>query len=170
MEESDQHPIFKTDPEEWMQLLYKQVSIITDNDVEHTGWVYTVDPVSQSYVLVQFTDEKIGLEIIPGHAVSKLTVLNNDSELHRDKLNSLFRPQRTHDIPSEEIKKRQLILKSWFEKNRLPVVVAGDELSISDALTIHPPYTPEDCVSSNEIILGRIQGLIKNMPKDHDEW
>ncbi|KAK6187958.1 hypothetical protein SNE40_005874 [Patella caerulea] len=170
MEDRNQHPIFKTDPDEWIQLLYKQVSIVTDDGVEHTGWVYTIDPVSQSYVLAKFSKDNADLEIILGHAVTKLTIINNDSEVHREKLDMLFKPEAALKMSPEEIKKRQLLLKSWLEKNRLPVVVSGDELSISDALTIHPPYNPDDCFSSNEIILGRIQGLIKNMPPNHDKW
>ena len=39
-------------------------------------------------------------------------------------------------------------------------------LSISDALYIEPPYSVESCRSTNEIVLGRVQGLIKNMPEN----
>jgi gem associated protein 6 len=55
-------------------------------------------------------------------------------------------------------------------KNRLPVEINGELLNVAEALVIQPPYGSENCVSTNEIILGKIQGLIKNMPADQDEW
>lgn len=85
----------------------------------------------------------------------------------------MFRPPEVEALSEEELEKRKNVLKSWLLKNRLPVQVAGNNgelLSISDALFIEPPYGVENCRSTNEIILGRIQGLIKNMPSDQEEW
>ena len=53
----DLHPIFTKDPVEWMDFVHKEVCITTSVDTTHTGWVYTIDPVSQSIVLVRFPHE-----------------------------------------------------------------------------------------------------------------
>ena len=46
----------------------------------------------------------------------------------------------------------------------------GELLTLADALVIHPPYGEDNCFSTNEIILGKIQGLIKNMPAGQEQW
>ena len=172
-EGNEVHPVFRKDPEDWMQYVYKQVRVLTADGVEHMGWVYTIDPVSESFVLIQFVDDRPQLDILMGHAITKVIVIDENTEVHKEKLDALFRPQMFPAMSSEDIKKKQMLVKLWLDKNRLPVQVGGvaDELLlISDALVIEPPYRVENCRSTNEIILGRIQELLKNMPENQDQW
>ena len=169
----DQHPIFKRDPEEWMQYVYKQVSVLKADGSEAIGWVYTVDPVSESFVLVTFLDDKTQMEMIMGPSVQRVSVLDENQETYKRKLDGLFRAPEVASLTEEELEQRKNRLKMWLSKNRLPVQVSGNNgeiLSISDALFIEPPYGADNCRSTNEIILGRIQGLIKNMPADQEDW
>ncbi|KAK7112791.1 gem-associated protein 6-like [Littorina saxatilis] len=171
--ENELHPIFKHDPEEWMQFVYKKISIITNDGKEHEGWVYTVDPVSQTFVLAQFSDDATQLFILMSDAISKTTILADSNPSIKEKLDAMFRPEMEQKFSEEELKARKQKLKMWLEKNRLPVQLTGSQeevFTISDALTIQPPYGVNNCHSTNEIILGRIQGLIKNMPDDQDQW
>ncbi|XP_041362767.1 gem-associated protein 6-like [Gigantopelta aegis] len=172
-EGNEVHPVFHKDPEDWMQYVYKQVRVLTADGVEHIGWVYTIDPVSETFVLVQFVDDQPQLDILMGHAVTKVIVIDENTEAHKEKLDCLFRPDMFPAMSSEDVKKQQMLVKSWLDKNRVPVQVSGvgDELlMISDALVIEPPYGVGNCCSTNEIILSRIQGLLKNMPENLDEW
>lgn len=172
-EEEDVHPIFNKDPEEWMQYVYKKVSVVTEDGLEHTGLVYTVDPVSESFVLVNAINDQTKVEIVLGHAVTSVTVLSDATEVNKQQLDSMFRPESELKLSREELKRKQNLVKSWLLKNRLPVEVGGSEdevITVAGALIIQPPYEPENCISTNEIILGKIQGLIKNMPKDHENW
>lgn len=167
------HPIFTRDPEDFMQYLNKQVSVLKEDGKEVTGWVYTIDPVSESFVLLSFTDDKTQLDIVMGPSVRQVSVLDENSETYKKRIEAMFRPPEVETLSEDELEKRKNVLKSWLLKNRLPVQVAGNNgelLSISDALFIEPPYGVENCRSTNEIILGRIQGLIKNMPSDQEEW
>ncbi|XP_061175066.1 gem-associated protein 6-like [Saccostrea echinata] len=167
------HPIFKRDPEELMQYLNKQVSVLKEDGKEVTGWVYTIDPVSETFVLLSFMDDKTQLDLIMGPSVRQVSVLDENSETYKKRIEALFRPPEVQSLSEEELEKKKNTLKSWLLKNRLPVQVTGNNgelLSISDALFIEPPYEAENCRSTNEIILGRIQGLIKNMPSDQEEW
>lgn len=171
-----QHPIFTTDPAEWIQYLYKEVCVTTELGSSHTGWVYTVDPVSQSVVLVRFgpdEETKPTLEVVLGHAIQSIVVLDDNVNKNKHRLEYLFRPKKADVLSPEEMKQKQEKLKLWLLKNRLPVKVTGNNselLSVTDALVIEPPYEYDNCQSTNEIILGRIQGLIKNMPKDVEDW
>lgn len=171
-EEEEIHPIFLKDPDEWLQYVYKKVCIVTEDGLEHVGLVYTVDPVSETYALVTL-GETIKLEMILGHAVRSVTVLSENTDMYKEQLDNLFRPKSQVSLSEEERQKKQSQLKCWLLKNRLPVEVGGTKgelLTLADALVIHPPYGADDCYSTNEIILGKIQGLIKNMPIDQEQW
>lgn len=170
--EESLHPIFIRDPEDWMHYVYKEVAITTEDGGEHVGWVYTVDPVTETFALYQPTLPK-KLTILFGSSIVEVKILDSDVEKYRVKLDSLFQAEAITELSEKDLKQRLARLKTWLEKNRLPVDVSGDHgqfLTISDALTIKPPYDAASCVSTNEIILGRIQGLIKNMPVDQEDW
>lgn len=170
------HPIFSTDPAEHVQYVGKRVRVTGLDGGSPEGWVYTVDPVSQSVVLAIMSEDGESithLTVVMGHSVKDIQVLDEDTEKHREQLDRLFRCDLTENVSPEEMLQRMQTLKSWLLKNRLPVTVSKDNadvLDVADVLTIHSPYGPDNCVSTNEIILGRIQGLIKNMPKDVDSW
>lgn len=58
-------------------------------------------------------------------------------------------------------------LYKWLIRNMLPVEDIDDVLYVHNGhVIISPPYKAENCVSSNSIILGRIQHLVQNMPKE----
>ena len=169
----EQHNIFVKDPDEWMQYVYKQVNVLVEDGSEYTGWIYTIDPVSESIVLMKFNGDKTEMDIINGSSVNSISIIDGNSETYKAKLDAMFRPEETASLTEEELEKRKKRLNLWLIKNRLPVQLIGNNkeiLSISDALFIEPPYGADNCRSTNEIILGRIQGLIKNMPLDHEDW
>ena len=177
MGEEQDHPIFLTDPSEWMNYVGKEVCVTVETGDSHTGWVYTVDPVSQSVALVRFNDtdndDTVTLKVVMGHGIQSIVILDENSMKHKAELDALFKPREVLTASPEELKNQQDRLKSWLLKNRIPVEVSGDNselLFISDALTIEPPYTKDSCRSTNQIILGRVQGLISNMPNDVEDW
>ncbi|XP_077991177.1 gem-associated protein 6-like [Glandiceps talaboti] len=157
-----------TTPAEWFSLVYKQIQVESVDGKLHVGWVQTIDPVSQSIVLVQFTDSGCATaEVILGHAISSVRLLNEEIETHRQQLDQLFSRNSHITYTEEELIRRKTELKEWLEKNRIPVSESGSNeelLTVSEALYIEPPYKPENCVSTNEIILGRIQALIRSKP------
>lgn len=133
--------------------------------------MYTIDPVSETFVIVNFSeDDKTKLQLVLKHAITSVTVLSEDIEINKWKLDHLFRPSGQGTLSDEDLKRKQITVRSWLLKNRLPVEVNGEVLSVAEALVVQPPYEPENCISTNEIILGKIQGLIKNMPVDQDQW
>ena len=170
----DLHPIFVKDPVEYMQYIGKEICIATEDGGSYTGRCYTIDPVSQSVVLAKFDGESVSsMQIIMGHCVRNIVVLDDDDKRYKHQLDALFKNPAALELSPQEVEQKRTRLKAWLLKNRIPVEVSGDNkdiLSISGALFIEPPYEADNCRSTNEIILGRVQGLIKNMPKDVDEW
>lgn len=169
------HPIFTRDPSDWMKLIGCQIQACTEDGHQHVGHVYTVDPVSQSIVLVSFGDNapetscNISLKLLVGSSVTDVKIVSEAAEAVNQRFHRLFRPAVAETLSDEQMNVRKLRLKSWLEKNRLPVSLGGDSgqlLLVADAITVQPPYTEDSCLSTNEIVLSRIQGLIKNMPSD----
>ena len=216
------HPIFACNPSVWMSYLYREVSVLDVKGQCHRGYVYTVDPVSQSIVLMQSSTSstsevtrgvtlsdgskssedmdtsnkpvfktpilnipvsvhleagtKIHLDIIPGSSVVKINFLDKDG-LHSGTsveqctvvMDSLFKPNFMSDVISLNVKNRKTNVINWLRKHHIEVDVDGDQIEVCGTLTVNPPYTPDNCVCTNEIILGRIQSLLKSMSNDISE-
>lgn len=95
-----------------------------------------------------------------GHTISAIEI-SQPPEGWRERIN----PEISQGS-LECTKEKKHAIQNWLSKNLLPVVdVDGVLLVHSGQLSITPPYGPEDCISNNSIILGRIQHLLSNMPK-----
>jgi len=174
----EKHQIFKRDPAELMQYVHKRVVITTVNGVTHRGQVYTVDPVSSTFVLLMCGNEANGtsdclrdtqhVEFVLGHAVQSIDIVDDDCTDHSARMDLLFKSASNISFTEEELRKRRERLHSWLSENRFPVEVKEsqpDVLSVGgDILLIQSPYFPENCLSTNEIILSRVQSLITRMP------
>lgn len=62
-----------------------------------------------------------------------------------------------------DITKRKDIVKKYLLENRFPVTDTNDILYIEDSVSIKPPYDAEHCVSTNAIILNRIQNILRSI-------
>ena len=70
------------------------------------------------------------------------------------------------DLDESALVKRRDAVCRWFGVNRIIVSKSGNALSVANGiLSIEPPYLPENCCSSNEIILSRIRNLLNSMPE-----
>lgn len=104
------------------------------------------------------------MQVVMGHAVQEVEILQEADEETTERLQTSFLPPRTSKLDLEELRRRRAVVWRWLEKNRVPVEEEGDELRVAGVLTITAPYGPEDCCSSNQIILDRIQKLIQLQP------
>nr|XP_054758552.1 gem-associated protein 6-like [Lytechinus pictus] len=159
------------DPIRFKNMVYKRVKICAANEYEHEGWIYTIDPVSLSIILAQCEncspDGKLPLSVVMGHSITDITVLDNDTTKHKALLDKLFKDNtQTQSLSAGELANQKEKLKEWLKLHRVPVKECGEDnnsLSISDVLVIEPPYEPDNCLCKNEIILARVQALIRNM-------
>jgi gem associated protein 6 len=104
------------------------------------------------------------MDIIMGHAVKSLVISSADVCIGPE---DIFAPVSVN-ISKEGITQKKEKLKNWLCKNRIPVEEDGELLRLRDALQIHPPYGEDQCLSGNEIILGRVKDLIVKMPDSID--
>ncbi|XP_035855897.1 gem-associated protein 6 isoform X2 [Sander lucioperca] len=159
-------------PLQWIRYVNKQVKVKAGKDEEHRGWLLTVDPVSASLVLVNFLDQddvgggRASVQVVMGHAVQEVQVLQEADQETTERLQSSFLPPRSRPLAPEQLHQRRAGVRRWLEQNRVPVQEDGEELLVAGALTITAPYGPEDCCSSNQIILDRVQRLIQSQPAE----
>jgi len=167
------HPIFTHDPSDWIKLVHSHIEVHTNDGDQHSGYVYTVDPVSESLVLIQCQEgesvptTKFSMKIIMRPSVKEVSVTLGPDENVKQWFASLFRDKAAVALSAQELMSRRDKLKEWLEKNRIPVSISGQDqqsLSVFEALVIRPPYNENSCLSTNEIILLRVKTLIKNMP------
>ncbi|NXN13171.1 GEMI6 protein, partial [Indicator maculatus] len=155
----------KKSPLDWEKYLNKMVKVAAVEKLDYEGWVVTVDPVSASIILATFLeDEKVSISVVLGHAVQEVEILQEGDEEMRQRLSTIFAPEESKAYSPEELEKRKNSLKTWLEANHIPVTEqseSGGTLCVAGVLTIEPPYGPEACSSSNEIILSRVQGLVQ---------
>ncbi|KFP76270.1 PREDICTED: gem-associated protein 6 [Acanthisitta chloris] len=150
---------------DWASYVNKLVKVVAVEKHEYEGWVVTVDPVSTSIVLATFLEnEEVSISVVMGHAVQEVEILKEEDSEMKQRLSCIFTPEESKAYSPEELEKRKKDLKTWLETNHIPVTEQGKSgrtLCVAGVLTIDPPYGPEECSSSNEIILSRVQGLIQ---------
>ncbi|KAM4750663.1 gem-associated protein 6 [Anableps anableps] len=152
-------------PQLWLRCVHRQVKVKAGKQgEEHRGWLLTVDPVSHSVVLVNFREDGASVRVVLGHAVEHVEVLQEADPDMEERLQSFFLPPQTLSLDPEELRRRRSGVCGWLQKNRVPVEEDGNELRVAGVLTIRAPYRAEDCCSSNQIILDRIQKLIRVQP------
>ncbi|XP_047433712.1 gem-associated protein 6 [Mugil cephalus] len=151
-------------PLQWLRYVHKQVKVKTGLDEELRGWLLTVDPVSASMVLVTFKEDGASVRVVMGHAVEEVEVLQEADEETAERLRTAFLPQNSPSLDPDEVRTKRGTVLRWLQQNRVPVEEDGDELRVAGVLTITAPFRPEDCCSSNQIILDRIQKLIQIQP------
>ncbi|XP_020650447.3 gem-associated protein 6 [Pogona vitticeps] len=156
----------KKTPLEWLTYMNKEVKVLAAENHQYEGWVLTVDPVSANILLANFLEDgKVSVSVILGHAVQDVEIAAEADDEMKEKLAHLFMPEESQNYNKEELEEKKNSLKNWLEKNHIPVREQGEsqsKLCVAGVLTISPPYGPEDCSSSNEIILSRVQGLLES--------
>lgn len=183
-DDQELHYVYRNDPLELMSYVGQmvEVSVVNGERSPRQGYVHTVDPVTGSYVLYR-TDEadRLTVEIIPGPKIESVKrLLQEDvdvsgaaaaiAKLHR----ILNQPCPEQDGTGSTVctEARKKTVSAWLRRNLVPVADGVDDpttLTIMNALTITPPYGPDNCLGENEIILGKVQGLLKAIPDNWDE-
>ncbi|KAF6734239.1 Gem-associated protein 6 [Oryzias melastigma] len=112
-------------------------------------------------VLVNLVEGGAAVCVVMGHAVEEVELLQEAGGEMTAQLWALFEPSPSSSLDSTQTRRRRAAVCSWLRKNRVPVEEAGEEVRVAGALTIVAPYRPEDCSSSNQVILDRVQRLLR---------
>ncbi|KAK7077979.1 hypothetical protein SK128_006095 [Halocaridina rubra] len=165
-EMSDTHKIFTNDPRRQRVLVHGKVEIVTKDEQQHVGWVYTIDPVSESAILVSFqNDSEAEVTFVSGYNISSITVLEERLPPGLAKsIDGLFRKKQVY-YSSKEITERRESLSVWLSDNRVPYSIKEDmSIEVLQSATIHPPYEPGSIQCTNEVVLDKVMKLVQQMP------
>jgi len=150
------HHVYKNDPILFDSYIGKKVKIIIKDENVYCGIVYTVDPVSESIVLLQSkTSTQYRVKIIFSHAIKNVEVTSEAKT---------FVPELFLSLPAKlsqmMVTKRKNIVMQLLLDNRFPVKEEDGILLMEDTVSIEPPYYPENCTCTNSIILSKIQNIL----------
>ncbi|XP_032668756.1 gem-associated protein 6-like [Odontomachus brunneus] len=150
------HKIYKNDPILFNSYVGKEIKITMKDEDVHHGVVYTIDPVSESVVLLQpKKSTTYSLKIISGHSIKNMKVTSEEKKI----VPELFLPP-SMKVSQATVIERKNTIKQLLLENRFPIKEEGDILKIEDTVTIEPPYYPENCTCTNSIIFNRIQSIL----------
>ncbi|KAG0724018.1 Gem-associated protein 6 [Chionoecetes opilio] len=159
------HRIFTNDPLHQHSLLHRRVTATTSDLKQHTGWVYTIDPVSESIVLVNFIGEAKEVTIVWGYNITSVTPLEDTPPPGlADAVDSIFRKKLVH-YSSQEITARRESLCVWLAENRVPYTVNEDmSIQVLQVAVIRSPYDAGGVECHNEVVLEKVMRLVQQTP------
>lgn len=148
-------------------MIHQHIEVITKDSNSHIGWVYTVDPVSESIILVSFGEEisERTVILVPGYNVKDIKVLDSKiSPELADAIDSLFRKKQVK-YSDTELSTRREALSVWLSENRVPFSIRPDmSIEVLQAAVIKPPYVTESIDCLNEVVLDKVIKLLQQMP------
>ncbi|XP_077533641.1 gem-associated protein 6-like isoform X1 [Haemaphysalis longicornis] len=155
------------DPLLLLSYVHKLVRVETVDGMVLAGYVKTVDPISDSVVLVMLDDGRPStVHVVLGHAVKSVTVVSDASPEEKELLEQLFVP-KCDELSSEQLQERKEKLRSWLSSKRIPVSESEGEpgvLVIAGSVRFMPPYGPENFHCANSLVLDRMRGIVSQMP------
>ena len=182
MKKNKKHDIFKRDPATLYNYMYKEVEISTSTKELFKGRVYTVDPVSYSFILFDCSRSTgsnvvVGsreiLTLVVGHNIVDVKITDDEiTQELKDKIDNIYTSASSSDganvMDDHQISERKIKLIEWFEANLISIRASKHDdnvLTLNDLVEIRPPYTRDNCYCTNHLVLGKIIDLIDKMPK-----
>ncbi|XP_050710333.1 gem-associated protein 6-like [Eriocheir sinensis] len=163
--EGPSHKIFTGDPVHQHSLIHRRVTVTTTDLKEHTGWVYTIDPVSESVILVNFNGEEKEVNIVWGYNVKSVTPLESTPPPGlAEAVDSIFRKEQVH-YSNQELTARRESLCVWLAENRVPYTVKDDmSIQVLQVALIRTPYDAGAVECHNEVVLDKVMRLVQQAP------
>ncbi|CAL8102575.1 unnamed protein product [Calicophoron daubneyi] len=163
-------------PAEWDSCISRKVRLRCKNDKVFEGFVYTVDPKSGNFVLLQTDRDPPLLAIVCSWAIKGIEIL--ESELPSD-VSELFQslPDRLNQgtlrtnpasadtvVSSEVVQQRRERLIEMFKSDGIELIeVEPGVFSVNDVVFIEPPYSVESCSGKNVLVLDRVKKLVMTL-------
>ena len=165
------HRVFLNKPLDLLNSLHCQVTLSSVRGTKFTGGLLAVDPVTDTAVIVDLENssdkseiDDISVTIVPLVNWSSLEIIDASEEFKKRVKIIQADQSKSCDLSEEDIKAAREKVTDWLVKNGLAAVLKGADLVIADAVILEAPYTPEHCSATNEIILSRVQHILKRMP------
>ncbi|UJR13319.1 hypothetical protein I4U23_000337 [Adineta vaga] len=160
------HDIFHFDIDTYATLINVRVQIECHGQRNYSGRVYTIDPLTQSIVLIDDSSNRVHIVLRPDIIQLKILDRNSSDQSFKDP----FQPTTSISIQNDEsVSTRLDNLRSFLSSKRIPYQEKQEDnqritLLIQNGLVqINAPYTSETIIGTNEIVLSRIKFLLKQI-------
>ncbi|CAF2389026.1 unnamed protein product [Rotaria sp. Silwood2] len=157
---------FHFDVDTYATLIDNRVQIECAGERNYSGRVYTVDPLTQSIVLIDDTSNRVHIVLRPDIIQLKILDRNISHQANKDP----FLPSNsTTDNQDESIGDRLGKIRRFLSSKRIPFQEKFEEnnsitiLIQNGIVQINAPYTYENILGTNEIVLSRIKLLLKQI-------
>lgn len=151
--------------------LYKKVKLTTERS-EMIGYVKCIDPLAQNIAIAVKDQNKrfTTIIIVMNHAIKHISIVDHADDDDVDEkdfgIRQLLSSTNQNDcsLSKQEISLIKNNVMELLKKNYVPFEeLENDSLIIAYSLTLMPPYRKEDCICSNEIVLGKIHQLLDSL-------
>ena len=148
----------------WNTLIDKCCVVSMTVGEELIGKLYTVDPIDQSIILLQRSENESDIQvvIIPGSNIENVA-LNEENLHHLDSIDTaILSPKQCSEKVDSD---RKLKILEWFKKNRFPVEEDGEEIVVAGSVRITQPFTLNSCSGTNPVVIQRIKQSLQSFEK-----
>ncbi|VVD04528.1 unnamed protein product [Leptidea sinapis] len=150
------HEKLTEDPEFLLTLIDKFAKIEVLKNIEHCGYIEAIDPVDLSVILNILKEGSWKTVLIPGHAVLNITELEEAP---------YPRPVKKQvEETKVNVAERREKVKTWFQKNLMPVVDSDDNLALGNTLIL-PPYDLTSICTDNPMVASQVMNILMKMPE-----
>ena len=164
----------RNDPKEIEALLNKKVLITCKSKTNYVGTVYTIDPVSLTFVIVSSSDSENDsqlnrLQFIISENITSVKVIDDNDEdaqnlrsCMKTFINSFAgKSSKSNIMTEEEMTRRKKIMISWFNEKNIPVEEKKSEVLIAGTVRVKEPY--ECCLCPNDVLLSKFTQMIQQI-------
>ncbi|CAF1320769.1 unnamed protein product [Adineta steineri] len=160
------HEVFDFDVDTYATLINVRVQIECSDQRNYSGRVYTVDPLTQSIVLIDDISNRVHIVLRPDIIQLKILDRNTSLQTYKDPFQSSnVISNEPDDSSSDRLEK----IRTFLSSKRIPFKEKLEEnnsitLLIQNGIVqINAPYTNETISGTNEIVLSRIKLLLKQI-------
>ncbi|CAG5031890.1 unnamed protein product [Parnassius apollo] len=151
--------ILKEDPESLLRLVNKYCTINLIRNNSFSGYLHSIDPISNSIILAVPHESTFQIVIIPGHAIINVSESSQGCEAI-----SPFKKSDEQDSKIDIISRKSKVME-WLKLNFLPVSESNENIVIGNVLIL-PPYTVTDICTDNPIVAMQVRKIIEKIPQD----
>jgi len=101
--------------------------------------------------------------LLPAVDWRRVEEVTTDRETARRILSGLYATSAVDPSPEDAaiLEAKRSKLSAFLHKHNLSVEAKGASLLVQNCVTVNPPYTPDHCRATNEIVLDRVSDLIR---------
>jgi gem associated protein 6 len=110
--------------------------------------------------------EERSIKLVIGNSIKYLKIVkltSTNARTHSQENNGMQVSGASTHQHTEDWKPLKDALKKWFHESRIPVNENSYGcLLVLNEIVVGPPYRPENCSGTNEVMLWRVQKLLEN--------